>query len=175
MQSPIEYLRERYGYNVLLFFRTLGPAAFAMLLLFYLPKVMMCFESERYQQTTATVESSSIERFKQRLGVAWIISLQYSYDVAGKEYFSELYDPFGPCHLRLHSSASSHIENSAVLGPFRQGTQMTVWYDPSDPSRAVLRNGREVLKNHVTDLALVPVSLIVTIILWRIPSERYKS
>lgn len=174
MQSPIEYLRERYGYYVLRIFRVFIPAALAVLLFKHIPNVRMCYASERYQPTMATIEDLSIERFETELRTTWVVRLRYSYEVGGRRYHSDLYDPFGPCVLKWQSSAMKRMAAGEVLAPFQKGKQIAVWYDPHDPARAVARGGREVLKDHITDLAQIPAALIVTIILWRIPAERYR-
>lgn len=174
MQSPIEYLRERYGYHVLRVFRVFIPAALAVLLFKHIPNVRMCYASERYQPTMATIEDSSVEPFESDRWTTWIVRLRYSYGVGDRRYQSELYDPFGPCVLRWASSDMRRIEASEVLAPFQKGKQIAAWYDPHDPALAVARRGREILKNHITDLVPIPAALIVTIILWRIPAERYR-
>lgn len=174
MQSPIEYLRERYGYHVLRIFRVFIPAALAVLLLTHVPRVRMCYSSEGFQPTMATIEDSGVEPFDSERWTTWIVRLRYSYDVGGRRYHSELYDPFGPCVLRWPSSEMRRIDASEALAPFQAGKQIAAWYDPNDPARAVVRRGREVLKAHIQDLAQIPAALIVTIILWRIPAERYR-
>ncbi len=174
MQSPIEYLRERYGYHVLRVFRVFIPATLAVLLFKQIPNVRTCYWSEGFQPTMATIEDSSVEPFESDRWTTWVVRLRYSYGVGERRYHSELYDPFGPRILRWPSADMRRINASEVLAPFQRGKQIAVWYDPNDPARAVVRRGREVLKDHIAELAQIPATLIVTIILWRIPAERYR-
>lgn len=84
-----------------------------------------------YRQTTGTVLSKRIVTVKGGENDTFRPEITYSYEVDGKKYQSARYRA-----TEVGSSAVSFSEK--VLARYQVGSQCTVYYDPKDPSKAVL-------------------------------------
>jgi hypothetical protein len=91
-------------------------------------------ESTRFAQAPAEIISSELKRNNSRDGDTFGVKVQFRYTVDGREYSSDKYS------FDNLSSSDSGWARQAVAKYFA-GAQTTCYYDPADPSRAILKPG----------------------------------
>ncbi len=97
--------------------------------------------SSNWTATSATILSSSLEESREaRTGrKQWRPNIRYEYQVGGRRFEASRLS-FG---LATFPDGSGGVE--AVIARYAPGTLHTVYVDPADPARAVLRPGLDVL------------------------------
>lgn len=91
--------------------------------------------AEQYPTVTGVISHSEMTQKRGSKGkTSYGIDLRYSYEVAGKKYESNRYR-----YDEDNSSDSRHARQ--VVGELSAGTKVPVYYNPNDPSDAVLSPG----------------------------------
>jgi hypothetical protein len=92
-----------------------------------------------WPQTTGTITTSSLSASKHlRSGhETWTVHVAYSFSVGGKAYRGSV------IHLGGFPSYDSKAEAHAVQARFADGATVAVFYDPGEPSNAVLERGMD--------------------------------
>lgn len=100
------------------------------------PALVRAQESADWPRTQGWVETSRVERFARTGGrVEPRLELSYSYSVQGETYSGH--------RVRLPAPVPGVLQDGPqqLTGRYPAGLQVDVFYDPEDPSRAVLEPG----------------------------------
>jgi hypothetical protein len=95
------------------------------------------FASNSWSQTQGVVVSTSIQRTSRvRGGICFNAVITYEYNIKGQTYGSNFYDP------RLETKCFRKRPDAAeFVARFGVGSRMPVYYDPKQPSLAVMKPG----------------------------------
>jgi hypothetical protein len=118
--------------------------------------------SSAWPTTTGVVNESSVKGSEGRRRPSYRLELRYSYEVDGQSYDGDQAQ-FGPTRV----TEKLPIETLAKRYP--QGAQVTVHYDPDDPSTSVLDTSDEMARQmdwRIWYLAAAPFLVSVAVALW---------
>lgn len=87
-----------------------------------------------------------------RRGSTYSIDIRFNYAVAGVNYFEGRYE-------FLHSSSSGRSSKDAIVRRYPVGSTQTAWYDPDDPSVAVLCRDFSWLGPALFGLSAIPAGI----------------
>jgi hypothetical protein len=134
-------------------------------------------DQQTWEQTSASVDEVTYERgIYDRLSHSCstgdgrgprVVLTTYSYDVGGVRFSSKAYD-----HLHESELFCEEAPARARIAELKKRGQVTVFYDPDRPERAVQRRqeGSEV----IFVLSLLAVAGVVLIVWWRRQKRRYR-
>ena len=104
----------------------------------YGPKLLReATATKQWPETTGIVESSHVSSQRRNSGTDWHVAVRYSYVVDEQRHESARYSITGPL------STDTEGQAQMLARGFRVGDEMPVYYDPADPTQAVLVRGGE--------------------------------
>jgi hypothetical protein len=115
--------------------------------------------SSGWPSTRGRVTNSSLSSTKRVGGGSaetWTVHVSYSYAVGGKSHVGSA------IHKGSFPSYDSKAEARAVLGRYGDGASVTVFYDPSDPSDAVLEPGVAAATSSL-ELGALLIALVIAL------------
>lgn len=102
-----------------------------------LPRPMEAVRSQDWPATRGKLVAAAIDRTRSRRRIRYDVDLRYTYVVEGRRLESERWSVNGSPRFTSRSDAEEFLERHPV------GSELTVRYDPEDPTSAVVVAGGE--------------------------------
>jgi hypothetical protein len=93
--------------------------------------LLQALDSREWAETACIIDSSAVKRHHSSDGTTYSVAISYTYQVQGRHYQSDRYN-------FSSASSSGHRSKAAVVARYPVGSEQVCWFDPEDPSRAVL-------------------------------------
>jgi len=169
----IREIRERYGHHVLRTMRIVMPLLMLFLLAYFGPSCWEAWRSGGYASTEGTIVRIAGGKSVFDGTVTVTLHFEYDYEVKGRRFRGERYDPFGDMEVRL-PEGSWQREMEPLARVWHEGATVPVWYDPANPTRAFLSRGWKTLDGRWDDVSMILAGFVVSIVLWSIPVREPK-
>ena len=116
----------------------------------------------QFRPVTATIESAAVREFRMsrrgthRPMITYHPDFAYRYRIGEVEYRSFIY--------AFHDPDWGKPAAQALVDAHPPGTRIVAYYDPSDPSRAIIDNGAPSLTNPIVTICLALLAGIAVVI-----------
>lgn len=114
-------------------------------------------DSKKWSKTKGQISKTNLDKFPDSDSVSYRVEIEYSYNVANKVYNSKR--KFYGDHLL----SSFYWSTKKLVGKYRIGDTIDVYYNPQNPNDAVLEQGVHfsVIEFFIASLVCLSIGVIV--------------